>query len=184
MKSLRTRVCVTILGSFTVGALALAQTQKPAAPAVAARTIALRGDDTMKYNLTEIVAKPGEQLRIRLSSTGTIPKEVMAHNFVLLNTGADVNKFVTAAAMARDTGYIPAALKTQILASTGLAGPGETVEVTFTAPKTPGQYQYLCSFAGHFQVAHEQFDSWVRHEPDREILERSRGREPNVDERA
>ena len=161
MKSLRTCVCVTIVASLTAGPLALAQTaapatQKPAPatqkPAAAARTIAIRGDDTMKYTVTEIVAKPGEQLRIRLSSVGTIPKEVMAHNFVLLASGADVNKFVMAAAMARDTAYIPASLKAQVLANTALAGPGETVEVTFTAPKAPGKYQYLCSFAGHFQA--------------------------------
>jgi azurin len=154
MKSLRTCVCVTIVGNITAGALALAQTPAGAAqkPAAAARTIAIKGDDTMKYSVVEIVAKPGEQLRIRLTSAGTIPKEVMAHNFVLLASGADVNKFVMAAAMARDTAYIPAALKTQIIASTGLAGPGETVEVTFPAPKAPGKYQYICSFAGHFQA--------------------------------
>jgi azurin len=164
MKSLRTCVCVAIVASITAGPLALAQTpagqaqkpapaaQKPAAPAAAARTIAIKGDDTMKYSVMEIVAKPGEQLRIRLTSAGTIPKEVMAHNFVLLNTGTDVNKFIMAAAMARDTAYIPAKSETQILAKTGLAGPGETVEVTFTAPKAPGKYQYVCSFAGHFQA--------------------------------
>lgn len=160
MKSLRTCVWVTIAGSITVGALALAQTpatqkpapQKPAAPAAAARTIAIQGDDLMKYSVTQIVAKPGEQLRIRLSSKGKMPKEVMAHNFVLLAPGTDVNKFVAAAATARTTGYIPAAMKGQILANTGLAGPGETVEVTFTAPTKPGKYQYICSFAGHFQA--------------------------------
>jgi azurin len=163
MKSLRACVCVTLVGSLTAGALALAQqpaaaTQKPApatqkpAAAGAARTIAIKADDLMKFSVTEIVAKPGEQLKIRLSSAGTIPKEVMAHNFVLLALGTDVNKFIMAAAMARDTAYIPAALKTQILASSGLAGPGETVEVTFAAPKAPGKYQYVCSFAGHFQA--------------------------------
>ena len=106
----------------------------------------------MKFSMTEIVAKPGEQLRIRLTSAGAIPKEVMAHNFVLLTAGADVNKFAMAAAMARDTAYIPKALEAQILAKTGLAGPGETVEVTFAAPKAPGNNQYICSFAGHVQA--------------------------------
>jgi azurin len=155
MMSLRTCVCVTIAGGITVGALALAQTpaaQKPAAPAAAARTVAIQGDDLMKYSVTQIVAKPGEQLRIRLTSKGKMPKEVMAHNFVLLAPGTDVNKFVAAAATARTTGYIPAAMKGQILANTGLAGPGETVEVTFAAPTKPGKYQYICSFAGHFQA--------------------------------
>jgi azurin len=155
MMSLRTCVCVTIAGGVTVGALALAQTpaaQKPAAPAAAARTVAIQGDDLMKYSVAQIVAKPGEQLRIRLTSKGKMPKEVMAHNFVLLAPGTDVNKFVAAAATARTTGYIPAAMKGQILANTGLAGPGETVEVTFAAPTKPGKYQYICSFAGHFQA--------------------------------
>jgi azurin len=151
MKSLRTCVCVTIIGSITAGALALAQ-QKPAAPAAGARTVVIRGDDAMKYSVTQIVAKPGEELLVRLTSTGKMPKEVMAHNFVLLAPGADVNKFVAAAATARTTAYIPPALKGQVLASTGLAGPGETVEVKFTAPTKPGKYQYICSFAGHFQA--------------------------------
>jgi hypothetical protein len=48
------------------------------------------------------------------------------------------------------TGYIPAQFKAKILASTGLVGPGETVDVTFKAPAAPGQYTYLCSFPGHF----------------------------------
>ena len=45
--------------------------------------------------------------------------------------------------------YIPAAKKASILANTKLAGGGETVEVTFTAPTEPGEYTYICSFPGH-----------------------------------
>ena len=37
-----------------------------------------------------------------------------------------------------------------MLANTTLAGNGETVEVTFTAPKAPGVYTYICTFPGHF----------------------------------
>ena len=46
--------------------------------------------------------------------------------------------------------YIPAALKAQVVASTGLAGPGETVQVTFRAPKVPGKYEFICTFPGHY----------------------------------
>jgi len=122
------------------------------APAQTPKTIAITANDQMKYSVTEILAKPGETLKIKLTSTGTIPKEIMAHNFVLLRPEASVDAFVMAAAMARDTGYIPVSLKKQIIASTTLAGPGETVEVTVIAPKVPGKYQYLCTFAGHFQA--------------------------------
>ena len=143
MRSFRRHVTALLIGAF-VAAVPVAA-QQP-------RVIALRGDDSMKFSVTEIPAKPGELLKIRLTSTGTIPKEVMAHNFVLLKPGTDLNAFVMAAVMARDAGYIPASLKGQILANTSLAGPGETVEVTFTAPKMPGKYQFICSFAGHFQA--------------------------------
>jgi azurin len=41
-------------------------------------------------------------------------------------------------------------MKASVLASTPLAGPGETVEVTFKAPTAAGEYTFLCSFPGHF----------------------------------
>jgi azurin len=114
------------------------------------RLIQMTGNDQMKYSVMAITAKPGELLHVRLKSTGTIPKIAMAHNFVLLAKGTDPTAFTNASATASTTGYLPAQFKAKILASTGLAGPGETVDVTFKAPTAPGQYTYLCSFPGHF----------------------------------
>jgi azurin len=122
----------------------------PAAKAGAGRLVELTGGDDMKFNTTTINAKPGETLRVVLKSTGQIPKIAMAHNFVLLVLGADVDAFLKSAMNARDTEYIPADQKAKVLASTKLAGPGETVEVTFKAPAKPGSYPYLCSFPGHY----------------------------------
>ena len=132
-----------------------AGTAKPAAPAAkkpaaAGRTVEITGGDDMKYSLTSIEAKPGETLHIVLKSTGSIPKIAMAHNFVALKAGVDAAKFSQDAMTARDTDYVPAARKADILASTALAGPGETVEVTFKAPAKAGTYPYLCTFPGHF----------------------------------
>jgi azurin len=130
-------------------------TTKPASPATkkpagAGRTIEITGGDDMKFSLTSIAAKPGETLHIVLKTTGTIPKIAMAHNFIALNAGVDVAKFAQEAMTARDTDYVPAARKADILAKTGLAGPGETVEVTFKVPAKAGSYPYLCTFPGHF----------------------------------
>jgi azurin len=128
---------------------------KPAAPATkkpagAGRLVELTGGDDMKYSVTSIAAKPGETLHIVLKSTGSIPKIAMAHNFVALNAGVDAAKFSQDAMTARDTDYVPAARKADVLASTALAGPGETVEVTFKVPAKAGTYPYLCTFPGHF----------------------------------
>jgi azurin len=129
-------------------------TEKPAAAAAAkgVRTIEIIGTEDMKYSVPTITAKPGEQLRVRLVAKGAMPKIAMAHNFVLLNKKASVTDFVTAATNARATDFIPADKKADMLAHTGLAGAGETVEVTFKVPAAAGDYPYLCSFPGHFQA--------------------------------
>ena len=129
-----------------------AGTEKPAAAAKGVRTVEIVGTEDMKFSLATITAKPGEQLRVRLVVKGAMPKVAMAHNFVLLNNGVSQVDFVSAAVMASATAYIPADKKADILASTALAGAGETVEVTFKVPAAAGDYPYLCSFPGHFQA--------------------------------
>ena len=119
-------------------------------PASAGRLVEITGGDDMKYNVTSIPAKPGETLRIRLVSKGTLPKIAMAHNVVVLKAGAKQIDFVNAASQARATDFIPPDMKDQVLAATGLAGPGETVEVVFKVPAAAGSYPYVCTFPGHF----------------------------------
>src|SRR4051812_13691990 len=119
-----------------------------AAPKGAARTVELTGGDDMKFNVTTIAAKPGETIRVVLKNVGTVPKIAMAHNFVAMKAAGDPTAFIQAAMTARDTDFIPAAMQAQVLASTKLAGPGETVEVTFKAPAKAGSYPYMCTFPG------------------------------------
>ena len=121
-----------------------------AKPAGSARTITLEGTDAMKFAPATIQAKPGEAIRVVLKAVGNMPKIVMAHNFVLLTLAADVTSFVKEAVDARATGYVPASRKADVLAATALIGKGETTEVTFTAPKKPGNYTFVCTFPGHF----------------------------------
>ena len=123
---------------------------KPAAAKPgAARVVEIIATDDMKYSVTDIPAKAGETLRIKLVSKGTLPKVAMAHNVVVLKAGAKQADFANAAAMARATDFIPAEMKDQVVAASGLAGPGETVEVTVKIPAA-GAYPYICTFPGHF----------------------------------
>lgn len=123
-----------------------------AAPSAAARTVQLTGGDNMKYDQPELTAKPGETLHIVLKNVGTMPKMAMAHNFVLLKPGTDQVEFNKAAFNARDTDFIPPAMKDAVISNTALAGPGETVETTFKVPAKPGTYAFVCSFPGHFAL--------------------------------
>ena len=115
------------------------------------RTVTILGTDDMKYSVTTIAAKPGETLRIRLMVRGVMPKVVMAHNVVVLKLGTNIDQFLKEGAPHRASDFIAPALAGAVVAKTALAGPGETVEVTFTVPKRPGKYPYICTFAGHYQ---------------------------------
>jgi azurin len=87
-----------------------------------------------------------------LISKGTIPKVAMAHNVVVLKLGTDVLKLLKDGAPHRGTDFIPPTMMDAVIAKTPFAGPGETVQVTFTVPGKPGQYPFLCTFAGHYQA--------------------------------
>jgi azurin len=118
--------------------------------AAGGRTIEISASDAMKYDVTEITAKPGEKLHVVLKAIGSMPKLAMGHNFVLLKQGVSPQEVSNAAFNARATDFIPPDFKDKIIAHTTLVGGGETAELTFTAPTKPGTYDYLCTFPGHF----------------------------------
>ncbi len=128
--------------------------QTPAAKS-AARVIDIQGTDQMKFNVTTITAKPGEALRVRLTVVSTLPKVAMSHNFVLFKSTVTAKQLAdfTQAGMAKGpVTHIPDNMKDLVIAYTPMGGGGQTVDVTFNAPKQPGQYPYICSFTGHFAV--------------------------------
>ncbi|MCU0699906.1 MAG: azurin [Myxococcaceae bacterium] len=130
-----------------------------AKPAEAAAAPAAAGDvlevtivasDAMQYDKLEISAKAGQKIKLTLKHGGTLAKNVMGHNFVLLKAGTDLAKFTAAAATSAATDYIPAD-KSDIIANTGLVGGGESTTIEFTAPAA-GTYDYICSYPGHYAV--------------------------------
>jgi len=148
--------------SFAAGALIMAGCGKKeestagGAPAAASGeasavvTVELTASDAMKFNLTKIEARPGQQVKVILTNIGTMPKAAMGHNFILLKQGVDPKAVVDAAVTAAATDYIPASMADKIIAHTKLLGPKQSDEITFTAPTEPGDYTFLCSFPAHF----------------------------------
>jgi azurin len=121
-----------------------------ATKAGAGRVIEITAADDMKFNVATITAKPGEQVTVRLKNIGKMPKIAMGHNFVLVKPTTKLTDFANAAMMAQATAYIPAEMKGEVLASTAVTGPDETVEITFKVPAKAGSYPFLCTFPGHF----------------------------------
>lgn len=135
------------------------------------RTIDIIGVDQMKFVIEEnsdgvsvgdpvgpdsllelegITAEPGEKIRIRLTTQSKLPASAMSHNWLLLKLNADAQEFASAAVKAKANDYVPDNMTDQVIAETGLVPGGETKSVTFTAPDKPGEYDFLCTFPGHF----------------------------------
>lgn len=110
--------------------------------------VTLSSGDDMKFDLSEIKVKAGQTVKLTLKHTGNMDATIMGHNFVLLASGVDFDRFATAAMSAKDTDYIPASMQSDVLAYTKVIGGGETVTIEFTAPAA-GTYDFLCSFPGH-----------------------------------
>lgn len=148
----------TLGSTADTGRLAKA-TNKPTAeaalsnPAIEAEPVTnhieLTANDRMQYSDTLFKVKTGQTITVKLTNTGTMPKNSMGHNFVLLNTGTDVTGFANAAMQARDQDYISAAMKDAVIAHTALVGPGESNEVSFVI-SNKGYYDFICSFPGHY----------------------------------
>lgn len=114
------------------------------------RTIKMVGTDQMLFDITEIEAQPGETIKIELTTVSRIPKEAMAHNVVILQQDTDVQAYVNASAKAKENLYLAPEMEDEVIAATDLAGGEETVEITFTVPEETGEYEYICSFPGHY----------------------------------
>ena len=129
----------------------------PAAPAASATPPAYEGDaaeitltpvgNEMKYAETEFTVHPGQTVKLTMNNTATSP--AMHHNITVLKSRDDVQMVGTAAASAADTDYISPRTESKIIAHTPMAAPGETHDVTFTAPAA-GDYPYICTYPGHF----------------------------------
>jgi azurin len=107
----------------------------------------------MEYRTTEFSVAPGETVRLVFENTATSPS--MQHNVVILtsNDEALFRKVGEAGTRAGSTNdYVPqeGPLREQVLAYTPMSQPGETVEVTFTAPEETGEHGYVCTFPGHW----------------------------------
>jgi azurin len=136
-------LCLLFSAAFT--AISTAATPTSDAP----KTVVIIVNDSLKFSVTHIEARPGQTLHIELRNAGTIPKTMMGHNWILLKANKDIGAYAGAAAAAAKDGYEPKALANDVLASIRLLGPKESADVTFTAPSIAGRYEYLCSFPGH-----------------------------------
>lgn len=156
-RNLLTLMCALALGlvlggcgkSDESGGAAASTAQPKATPD---KFVVIEANDQMKFNLERFTVNRGDTVQLTLKNVGTMPKFSMGHNVVILSKGADEKAFAEAAMNSAASDYIPASKEGEIVAHTKLLGGGEEDTIVFVAPSSKGDYPFLCSFPGHFQV--------------------------------
>ena len=105
--------------------------------------------EQMFFDKTLIVVEVGKPFELVFENG-----DVMPHNWLLAQPGA-LDEIGAASEKMPPTPdktgrmYVPDSPK--ILAATKLVNPGESTRVRVTAPATPGDFPYACTFPGHWQ---------------------------------
>lgn len=104
----------------------------------------------MKYDKTSFEVPAGKTVAIIFENN-----DFMQHNVVIGAQGSLKTIGTAADAMASDPkaaemNYVPRV--PEVLFSTRLVNPQESVTLSFTAPGTPGDYPFICTFPGHWSI--------------------------------
>jgi putative heme-binding domain-containing protein len=105
--------------------------------------------DQMLFDKERIAVRAGKEVEIIFENT-----DLMPHNFVLLQPGSLEEVGLLAEASATEAGaaerqYVPDSRK--ILHASRLLPPRDAQKLSFTAPKQPGIYPYVCTYPGHWR---------------------------------
>jgi azurin len=133
-----------------VSLLTLASSQLMAAEC----KVTVDSTDQMSFDTKAIeIDKSCKTFTVELKHSGSMPKTVMGHNWVL-SKEADMQPIATAGLAAGiDKNYLPEG-DARIIAHTKIIGAGETDSVTFDVSKLAAgeAYGFFCSFPGHIAM--------------------------------
>jgi azurin len=106
----------------------------------------------MKFDLENITVNAGSWIRITLINKGI--DVAMQHNIVFIKYGTRKDIAMQAIEAGPNMKYVPN--NDNVIASSDLAKPGETVILEFKAP-SKGNYEYLCTYPGHSEIMRGYF---------------------------
>jgi azurin len=104
--------------------------------------------EQMMFDLHYFTVQAGKPVQIVLDNTDNMP-----HNLVITTPGGLTEVGMQAGTMTapddpKAKAYIPDTPK--VLESTPLVQPGESITLSFSAPAKPGNYNFLCTYPGHW----------------------------------
>jgi putative membrane-bound dehydrogenase-like protein len=106
--------------------------------------------NAMKFDKAELKVKAGQKVRLTFKNN-----DLLEHNLVIVKPGTLPKVGALADALASKPGasekqYVPDS--PDVLVATKVLDPGQSEDLLFTAPGVPGQYPFVCTFPGHWQL--------------------------------
>lgn len=135
--------------------------------AVAVRVVRIRTvEEEMRYDLKYFVVEAGKPAEILLQN-----EDLMPHNLVITAPGALKDVAFAAAKMPPDSAqggkqYVPESPK--VLHATSMIPSGKQERLAFSAPVSPGEYPFVCTFPNHWMrmygvmVVVDDLDAWLK----------------------
>lgn len=114
----------------------------------------IESSDTMRYNKSTIeVPSSCSTFTVTLQNTGTLPKNIMGHNWVLSKESDAKAVVKDGASQGLANDYVAPGDK-RVIANTKVTGAKESASVTFDVSQLSKDedYLYFCSFPGHMSM--------------------------------
>jgi putative membrane-bound dehydrogenase-like protein len=104
----------------------------------------------MKFDKDKLTVKAGQKVKLTFKNN-----DLLEHNLVIVKPGTLAKVGGLADALASKPGasekqFVPDT--PEVIFSTKVLDPGQSEDLLFTAPETPGEYPFVCTFPGHWQL--------------------------------
>jgi azurin len=104
--------------------------------------------NTMTFDKKALSVPTGAEVHLVFKNNATMT--TLPHNWVLVKPATEASVAAAGLKLGEQAGYLDVRNK-DMLVHTPMAKPGESSEVTFTAPD-PGAYPYICTVPGHYMM--------------------------------
>jgi azurin len=121
---------------------------QPTAPAQHVELEIASVANTMTFDKTKLTVPAGAEVHLVFKNNSTM--STLPHNWVLVKPGTEASVAAAGLKLGEQAGYFDVRDK-DALVHTPMTKPGESADVTFTAPE-PGSYPYICSVPGHYMM--------------------------------
>lgn len=112
------------------------------------QVITINAVSPMEFDITDFEVEPGSRVQLTLNN----PTDLL-HNLLIVTPGnleAVAQNALNMGLQGPQLDYVPKS--DDVLYHTSLVGVNDSQSIYFTAPETPDDYPYVCTFPGHWQT--------------------------------